>query len=140
MIPQGPPEGDHMANGRVALAEREVKRQCRTLRISVEQNTSARMADDSPLLSWLHPFCSPRHEQRENRLRWKNERTETNWTKMVQANGTRGEKVWFRKVGEDGASSFAGRMTQGIFVGHPDQEGAVLCITKNGVVRGEKWT
>ena len=82
--------------------------------------TQARMADDSPLLSWLLPFCSPRHEQRENRLRWKNERTETNWTKMVQANGTRGEKVWFREIGEDGASSFAGRMTQGIFVGHPD--------------------
>ena len=33
VIPQGPPEGDHMANGRVEMAVREVKRQCRTLRI-----------------------------------------------------------------------------------------------------------
>ena len=32
VIPQGPLEGDHMANGRVELAVREVKRQCRTLR------------------------------------------------------------------------------------------------------------
>ena len=38
VIPQGPPEGDHMANGRVELAVREVKRQRRTLRISAEQN------------------------------------------------------------------------------------------------------
>ena len=30
--PQGPLEGDHMDNGRVELAVREVKRQCRTLR------------------------------------------------------------------------------------------------------------
>ena len=31
-------------------------------------------------------------------------------------------------------------MTQGIFVGHHDRTGAVLCITKNGVVRGNSWT
>ena len=53
MIAQGPPESDHMANGRVEMAVREVKRQCRTLQISAEQNTSVRIADDSPLLSWL---------------------------------------------------------------------------------------
>ena len=47
MIPQGPLEGDDMANGRVEMAEREVKRQCRTLRISAEQNTSVRISDDS---------------------------------------------------------------------------------------------
>ena len=52
VIPQGPPEGDHMANGRVEMAVREVKRQCRTLRISAEQNTTVRIADDSPLLRW----------------------------------------------------------------------------------------
>ena len=58
MIPQGPPEGDHMANGRVEMAVREVKRQCRALRISAEQNTSVRIADDSPLLSWLPRFAA----------------------------------------------------------------------------------
>ena len=51
-----------------------------------------------------------------------------------------GEKVWFRKIGENGDSSFASRMTQGIFVGHHDGTRAVLCITKNGVVRGGSWT
>ena len=49
VIPQGPLEGDHMANGRVEMAVREVKRQCRTLRISAEQNISVRVADDSPI-------------------------------------------------------------------------------------------
>ena len=51
-----------------------------------------------------------------------------------------GKKVWFRKIGEDGVSSFASRTTQGIFVGHHDRTGAVVCITKNGVVRGKSWT
>ena len=51
-----------------------------------------------------------------------------------------GVKVWFRKIGEDGVSSFASRMTQGIFVGHNDRTGAVLSIVKNGGVRGTSWT
>ena len=51
-----------------------------------------------------------------------------------------GEKVWFRNMGEDGASTFACRMTQGIFVGHHDRKGAVLCITEKGVMRGKSRT
>ena len=56
VIPRGPLEGDHMGNGRVEMAVRDVKRQCRTRLIPAEQNTSVRIADDSPLLSWLHRF------------------------------------------------------------------------------------
>ena len=58
VIPQKPPECDHRANGRVEMAVREVKRQCRTLRISAEQNTSVRIEDDSPFLSWLPRFAA----------------------------------------------------------------------------------
>ena len=51
LMPQGSREGDHMANGRVEMAVRGVKRQRRSLRISVGQKTSVRIADDrqSPL-------------------------------------------------------------------------------------------
>ena len=62
-----------MANGRVEMAVREVKRQCGTLRISAEKNTGVRIADDNPLLSWLLRFCSASHEQNEDWQRWKNE-------------------------------------------------------------------
>ena len=55
---QGPLEGDHMANGRVEMSVREVKRQGRTLRISAEHNTGMRIADDTPLLSWLPRFAA----------------------------------------------------------------------------------
>ena len=51
VISLGPPEGYHMANGRVEMDVREVQRQCGTLRISIQQNTSVRIADDNPLLS-----------------------------------------------------------------------------------------
>ena len=58
VIPHGPLDGDHMAIGRVEMAVREVKRQCRTLRMSLEHDTGVRIEDDSPLLSWLLRFCS----------------------------------------------------------------------------------
>ena len=134
VISQGSPVGDHMANGRVEMAVRELKGQCRTLRISAEQNTSVRIADGSPLLSWLPRFAA----QVMNNMRIGKDgktremrRTGRRWRKpMAQF----GEKVWFRKIGEDGVSSCISRMTQGILVGHHDRTGAVLCINKNGVV------
>eukprot|EP00959_Pyramimonas_sp_CCMP1952_P091628 1917852-Pyramimonas_sp.AAC.1 len=36
ILPQGPPEGDHRANGLVEAAVREVKRMCRTIRVAME--------------------------------------------------------------------------------------------------------
>ena len=72
-IPQGPPEGDLMANGRVEMAVREVKRQCRTLRITAEQNTGMCIADDSSVIQWASSFCIASHEQNESRQRWNNE-------------------------------------------------------------------
>ena len=71
VIPQGPREGDHMANGRVEMAVREVKRQCRNLRISAEHNTGVRIADDSPLLSWLPRFAAQVMNRNETWQRWK---------------------------------------------------------------------
>ena len=60
---------------------------------------------------------------------------------MEKANGAIWrESLVVRYVGEDGVSSFASRMTQGIFVGHHDRTRADMCITKNGVVRGKSWT
>ena len=57
-------------------------------------------------------------------------RTGRRWRKSLAPFG---EKDWFCKIGEDGVSAFASRITPGIFVGHRDSTGEVLCITKNGV-------
>ena len=96
VIPQGPPDGDHMANCRVEMAVREVKGQCGTPRISAEQNTSVRVADDSPLLSWLPRFAA----QVMNKLRIGKDgktselrRTGRRWRKLMAQFG---EKVWFK--------------------------------------------
>ena len=128
-ITQGPLEGDHMANGRVEMAVREVKRLCRTPWISAERNTSVRIADGSPLLSWLTRFAAQVMNKRRSGEDGKGSelrRTGRTWRKpMAQL----GEQVRF-------VSSFARRMTQGISGGHHDRTGVVKCVTKNGVVPG----
>ena len=128
-----------MANGRVEMAVREVTRQCRALRISTEQQTSLRIADDSPPLSWLPRYAA--HVVNKMRSGRDAETIELKRTgrrrrkPMVHF----GEKIWFRKIGEDGVSSLASRVTRRIFVGR-DRTEAVLCSTMNGVVGGKSWT
>ena len=129
VIPKSPLEGDSMVNCRVELAAREVKRQCRTLWISAEQNTSVRIAD-RPLLSWFSSSAAQvmnnmriGKDQKTSKLK----RTGQKWSKhMAQF----GETFWFCKKGEHVVTSFANRMIHGIFVGHHARTGAVLCITK----------
>ena len=90
VIPQGPPEGDHMANGLDEMAVREVRRQCGILRIY------------APLLSWRPRFAaqvtnkmSIGQDGKASELR----RIGRRWRKpMAQF----GEKIWFRKIGDDG--------------------------------------
>ena len=44
-----------------------------------------------------------------------------------------GRNFGFVKLEKTVSVLFPRRMTQGIFVGHHDRTGAVLCITKNGL-------
>ena len=80
----------------VEMAVREVKRQCRTLRIPAEQHTSVRIAHDSPLLSWFFRFARIGKDGKTSEMR----RTGRRWRKPME------RTVWFREIGEDGASSF----------------------------------
>ena len=126
-----------MANGRVEMAVREVKRQCRTLRIFAEQNTSVRIADDSPLLCWLPRLAA----QVMNKMRIGKDgntsemrRTGRRWSKPMQQVG---EKVWFCKNWRRRCQFFCKSHDSRNLLG---RTGAVLCIIKNGVVRGKSWS
>ena len=69
---------------------------------SAEHNTSVRIADDSPLLSWLPRFAA----QVKNKFRiGKDEKTSEMWRtgrRWRRLLAQFGVKVWFRKLGEDG--------------------------------------
>ena len=67
------------------------------------------------------------------RSRWRrDERTETNWTKMEKTNDISKRK--------SGSVKLEKMVCVHLHVGHHDRTGAVVCITKNGVVRLKNWT
>ena len=92
----GPTRGDHMDNGHVEMAVREVKLQCRTLRTSSAQQTTVRIANDSPLLSWHLRFAAQVMIQMitaKNGKTTELRRTRQGWRRpMTQFE----EKVWLR--------------------------------------------
>ena len=113
-----------MIHSGVEMAVREMKTQCRILRISAEHKTSVRITGDISSLNWIPHFAV----QFLNKMR-----TGRRWRKpMVQF----GEKFWFH----EGINSFVKCIIQGIFVGHRDRTRAISYITKSGIVRGKSWT
>ena len=120
---------------RVEMAVREVKRHCslNKTQVCVSQMT------DSPLLNWLLRFVA----QFMNNMRIGKDgktsemRTGRRWRESMAQFG---ERIRFRKNGEDGVSSFASRTTQGTFVGHHDRTRAISKTTNSGIVRGKSMT
>ena len=139
VIPQGPHEGE-------SHGQRSCEHVCARSGKTMQNSSFYQMNKTQACASQMtvrhsSTFCTSSHEQDESWKGWKkqahcdevNEDGESQWPNLEN-------QVWFRKIGEDGVSSPESRMTQGIFVGHHDQTGAVMCITKNGVVRGKSWT
>ena len=59
---------------------------------------------------------------------------------MEETHGSIWRELWFLKKLRRWCQLFCKPHDSRIFVGHHDRTGAVLCITKNGVVRGTIWT
>ena len=58
IVPQGPPVGDHPANGFIESCVREVKRQCRVVRTSSEEKLQDRFPDTHDALTWLPRYAA----------------------------------------------------------------------------------
>ena len=134
-IAQESPEEDHQANGLAEAAVREVKRQVRVLKSSLEEKLGLTLKDDDPILAWL-----PRHgadllsrygkgedgrtpEQRRSGKAWRRPALEF------------GERLYYREAGAKGASksTLQMKMLEGRYIGHHGGTGSLLVITTEGV-------
>lgn len=52
------PVGDHASNGSIEVAVRELKRQMRSLRLSLERKLNYKLKDDNVLMAWMAPFAA----------------------------------------------------------------------------------
>ena len=138
VIPQGPPEGDHMANGRVdnGCTRSETTMQD-TPGFPLNITQACASLTTVRYSSWLSRFAAQVMDRmrigKEGKTR-ETRRIGRRWRKpTVQFE----EKVWFRKIGEDGVSSSASRVPRGIFVSVIMIEREQFCALPGiGVVRG----
>ena len=138
-ISQETPEGDHQANGLAEVAVREVKRQVRVMKSSLEEKLGITLSDEDPVLAWL-----PRHgadlltryrkgedgrtpEQRRSGKAWRRPALEL------------GERLFYREAvaAESNKNDLHMKMLEGRYIGHHGGTGALLVITPNGVKRAQ---
>ena len=138
-ISQETPEGDHQANGLAEVAVREVKRQVRVMKSSLEEKLGITLSDEDPVLAWL-----PRHgadlltryrkgedgrtpEQRRSGKAWRRPALEL------------GERLFYREAvaAESNKNDLHMKMLEGRYIGHHGGTGALLVITPNGVKKAQ---
>ena len=136
-MPKEAPEGDHQANGVAEAAVNTLKSIYLSQKSDLEQKYQAKFGDKSIILAWL-----PRHvADTLTRYRvYSDGRTATQrlsgrkWGRPALAYG---ERVLFRpavgkKVCQASAES---RLQYGIYVGHQNRTGSMICLTENGAAK-----
>ena len=130
-VPQESPVGDHRSNGLAENAVREVKRQVRVLRSSLEEMIGKVLREDDPVLAWLPRHAADlmcRYRKGPDGRTPEHRRCGKNWRKPAIAIG---EKLYYREVGEG-----VRHLKEGRYIGHHGRTGSVLVITADAVKRG----
>ena len=125
------PVGDHRSNGLAENAVREVKRQERVLRSSLEEMIGKVLREDDPVLAWLPRHAADlmcRYRKGPDGRTPEPGRCGKNWRKPAIAIG---EKLYHREVGEG-----VRHLKEGRYIGHHGRTGSLLVITADGVKRG----
>ena len=133
------PVGDHQKNGEIESGVRELKRQMRAVRMSLEGRLGRALADDDPLLMWIPTFagdCIAFHRRgADGKTPWERETGRKRRRPCLEF----GEKVMM-KAAYDRSSGpkrdWQARMIPVRYVGHHARTGAVMGLTSEGVKFG----
>ena len=133
-IPRSCPVGDHAANGVIEVGVRELKRQMRAIRFSLESKLGSSIPDDHAILAWLTSFAAQAINifradasgktpyEREFGRKWNRPALEF------------GELVYIREAEErTGKKDWKERLTKVRFVGHHSRTNAVLGLAADGL-------
>ena len=133
------PVGDHQKNGEIESAVRELKRQMRAVRMSLEGRLGRALADDDPLLMWIPTFagdCIAFHRRgADGKTPWERE-TGRKWRRPCLEFG---EKVMIKEAFDRSSGpkrDWQARMIPVRYVGHHARTGAVMGLTSEGVKFG----
>ena len=133
------PVGDHRANGDAEVSVREIKRQMRALRLSLESKLGVRLSDRDPLLFWMPSFAGDAIACHRRGKDGKTAYERETGRKWHRSGLEYGEALMIRVAVEEAGKpkrDWRTKMVKARFVGHHARTGSILGLTPNGLVLG----
>ena len=128
------PPYDHQGNGFVEVGCREIKRQCRALVLAMESRLGA-VPLTHPTMMWLPRHAAAvlnRYRRGDDGHTPEQRRTGRAWRRPALQFG---ERVQFKPATAKRAD-LAPRLEEGLYVGHHERSGSVICLTAAGAYFG----
>jgi hypothetical protein len=137
-IPKETPPDDHKANGEIENAVKEVKRQVRVMKSSLESKLGFLLKEDDPMLAWIPRHAGDvisRYRKGPDGLTAEKRRTGKNWQKPMLSFG---ERVLFKEAttAHSRKNDLEDKMIEGRYVGHHSRTSSSLFLTNEGVKKG----
>ena len=139
-IPEESVVGDSKANGEIECAVKEVKGMCRATKSVLEERLGMSLDRRDPMLAWIPTYAADmisRHRVGPDGCTAEKRRTGKNWRRPSFIYG---ELICFKpavnKTAQQKKGSFEPVMREGRYLGHHGRTGALLVMTKDGVMKG----
>ena len=133
------PVGDHAANGSIEVAVREIKRQMRSLRLSLERKLGCKLNDDNVLLSWMASFAAQVINCYRRDASGKTSYEKEFGRKWMRPALEFGELTYMREAVERQnrpKRDWEQRMIEVRYIGHHSRSGSILGLTSDGLRLG----
>ena len=135
-IPKEAIPDDHKAMGEIEVMVREVKRQVRAMKLSLQRRLQNDIVDSHPILAWMPRHaadCISRFRKGPDGLTAERRRTGKNWRRPLLCYG---EKLMYREAGAKRfKNDLEAKMHPGWYIGHHGRRAALLVLTPEGVKR-----
>jgi len=128
------PPHDHQGNGFIEVGVREIKRQCRAIVLAMEAHLGA-VPLTHPLMMWVPRHAAAvlnRYRRGDDGFTPEQRRTGRAWRRPALQFG---ECVQF-KPASGKRTDLAPRLEEGLYVGHHERTGSVICLTTAGAYFG----
>eukprot|EP00435_Cladocopium_sp_Y103_P033123 s170_g8.t1 len=138
VIQRNSPVGDHQANGMIEVSVRELKRQMRALRMSLESKLKMTLDNNHPLVAWISSFAAEAlnvfRKDASGKTAYEKEFSRK-WTKPCLEYG---EKIYIREANEkDGRLDWEPMSVAVRFIGHHARTNSVMGLSEDGLKIGQ---
>ena len=139
-VPEESVVGDSKANGEIESAVKEVKGIIRATKSNLEKKLGKTLDRKDPMLAWMPTYAADmisRHRVGKDGCTAEKRRTGKNWGRPgFQYGELIHVKEAMTKSAKQARGSYDMAMREGRYLGHHGRTGALLVMTKDGVIRG----